>query len=112
MEERTCVSERSTAAGDLWVAGGPCGSYEDVSGAWIPVAPCASVVTHQGLRSGDLIGPPSRTVNVYTVQGKLLGAWDRGALSGSLAAGTYFLVPVSGANSGIVRFSVVEHRAR
>jgi hypothetical protein len=30
--------ERNCEAGDLWVAGGPCGSYEDVNGAWVPAS--------------------------------------------------------------------------
>jgi hypothetical protein len=98
--------------GALWVAGGPGGeTYENVNGDWVDLN--GTVVQRGTVRVGHglspvhrIVTPLSQKVNVYTVQGKLLGVFNQGQLSGTLPGGTYFMAPVSGERRGTVRVSV------
>jgi hypothetical protein len=106
--------ERNTEAGDLWVAGGPCGSYEDVNGAWISAGVCTEVA-RPGLKAGAGSVLSSQRVNIYTVQGKFMGAWDREVLAGkassALPAGTWIIKPVLPGAAGIARVYMCGHRS-
>jgi hypothetical protein len=88
----------------MWIAGGPGGNtYEDVNGNWVAVNAVGVRQDMVPARSGAVALSPK--VNVYSVQGRLLGIRDRQTLSRALPAGTYFVSPVSGGR-GIVRLSV------
>jgi hypothetical protein len=102
--------ERNTEAGDLWVAGGPCGSYEDATGKWVSTSVtggCAVESQSQPLRSNLKQLPSSEKYGVYTLQGKCLGTWDRGMISATLPAGIYFSACGSGGISGIAQIRVI-----
>lgn len=111
-------TERNAEAGDLWVAGGPGGiTYENVNGDWVDlngtVVQHGTVPVRQGLSRIDRSATPlSQKVNVYTILGRLLGTWDRGMISATLPAGTYFVAPASGARSGITKLSVNAREVR
>jgi hypothetical protein len=103
---------RHSDPGDMWVAGGPCGSYEDVSGAWIPTSVttgCTLVEARQPIRSSLREFSSSVKFNVFTLQGKCLGAWDARRVSGkawsSLPGGACIVKPVS-AGRACVRVTV------
>jgi hypothetical protein len=102
---------RQNDVGALWVAGGPGGySYEDVNGNWINVSPVSAGRSPVPAASGAIT--LSHKVNVYTVQGRLLGTWDRGTISRTLPSGAYFMAPVAGTRSGIVRTTVFGNEVR
>jgi hypothetical protein len=103
---QTDVSERSAEAGDLWVAGGPCGSYEDINGNWVSAGICTEAAP-RSIRTGFDGISKSHKVNIYTAQGKLLGAWDRGTISATLPAGIYFAACGSGGISGTAQIRVI-----
>ena len=77
------IPARSNDPGDFWVAGGPCGSYEDVNGNWAPTSVssgCATKTVHRPVQAmaGDILFPQG--VNVYSVQGALLGTAERAGI--------------------------------
>ena len=96
--------KRHSDPGDMWIAGGPGGNtYEDVNGKWITVNALGVRQNMVPARSGAFTMSPK--VNVYSVQGRLLGIWDRQTLSRALPAGTYFVLSVSGGR-GIARLGI------
>jgi hypothetical protein len=102
--------------GALWVAGGPGGeTYENVNGDWVDlngtVVQHGTVQLRRDLSRIDFGREPlSQKVNVYTLQGKSLGALDRGAISTALPAGTYFTA--SGMGNGTMKISVGENEVQ
>jgi len=99
--------------GALWVAGGPGGeTYEDVTGTWRKPNGDAVEVRHGPSRIDHSRTSLSQKVNVYTVQGKLLGSWDHGIISRALPTGTYVVAPASAVRSGTARISIGGNEVR
>jgi hypothetical protein len=104
----TACTKNSNDPGDMWVAGGPAGNYyEDVNGKWVNVE--TGNIASAGERSRqmmlDIIPLPQR-VKIYTVQGELLGEFNREKISAILPAGSYIAAPESGARNGIAKISI------
>jgi hypothetical protein len=105
--------ERNCEAGDLWVAGGPCGSYEDVNGAWIATSVssgCGASGLQPLTRSVSTLFLASDKVDAYTVQGRFLCRLDKKDIirRKSLSiSGAYIIKPISAINNGIARISIV-----
>jgi hypothetical protein len=107
----------TSECGALWVAGGPCGSYEDVNGKWVQTSVTGGCgpteIAQQSARANLTASPLSHNVNVYTVRGTFVGTLDRAKISLKLPAGTYFVAPAArGGARGIVKMHIGGNEAR
>jgi len=94
----------SNDPGDFWVSGGPCGNYEDVNGNWVSAGSCTE--TKPQARFAPAQVSSSQQVNVYSVQGRLLGIWKRANISANhaiLPTGTYIIRSTAQQQNAAVR---------